>query len=348
MSGKQGDQMAVRYAFWNNKGGTGKTSLAFQAIAGYAEANPTLRVLAVDMCPQANLSELMLGGLNNGGSDKLLQLQHKSPRCTVGGYFQARLPSPYSMPPISPASFISHPTKFNPGMPTNIHLVCGDPLLELQSNAVNTLANNQIPGTNAWIKVIDWLSEFLALVGNDYDTIFIDCNPSFSMYTQIALSSADRLVLPVMADDSSRRALQNAFSLVYGLQLPSAIYAAYAFGTKLTAEGRQLPKVHLIAKNRLTQYMGAASAYSAVLGAIDSDIKTLLASHPNIFDFTNLSAGFVEVRDFQTTGVVAFAKGLPFSRLTTGRQSVNGQRVDIKSEYLANARAAMAGLIAKL
>lgn len=340
--------MDIRYAFWNNKGGTGKTSLAFQAIAGYAEAHPKRRILAVDMCPQANLSELMLGGLNNGGSDRLLKLQQESPRCTVGGYFQSRLPSPYSMPAINPADFISRPAQYNSGIPANVHLVCGDPLLELQSNAVNTLANNQIPGTNAWIKVVDWLSEFLELVGGDYDTVFIDCNPSFSMYTQIALSSAERLVLPVMADDSSRRALQNAFSLVYGLQLPSAIYAAYAFGTKLTSEKRALPKVHLVAKNRLTQYMGAASAYSAVLAAIDGDVAHLLKSHPHIFDFTKLATGFVEVRDFQTTGVVAFAKGLPFSRLTTGRQSVNGQRVDIKGDYLDNARSAMAALVAKL
>jgi hypothetical protein len=111
---------------------------------------------------------------------------------------------------------------------------------------------------------------------------------------------------------------------------------------------RELPKVHLIAKNRLTQYMGAASAYSAVLGAIDHDIAQLLRTNPEIFDFADPAAGFVEVRDFQTTGAVAFAKGQPFSRLTTGRQSVNGQRVDIKAEYLEYARRAMAGLVAKL
>ena len=51
----------MRYAFWNNKGGTGKTSLAFQTICRYAETHKTERVLAVDVCPQANLSELFLG-----------------------------------------------------------------------------------------------------------------------------------------------------------------------------------------------------------------------------------------------------------------------------------------------
>ena len=35
--------MDLRYAFWNNKGGTGKTSLAFQAICGYAEKHQSRR-----------------------------------------------------------------------------------------------------------------------------------------------------------------------------------------------------------------------------------------------------------------------------------------------------------------
>lgn len=340
--------MDVKYAFWNNKGGTGKTSLAFQSIVRYAEKHPKKRVLAVDMCPQANLSELMLGGLNNKGSEKLLARQGLTPRCSVGGYFQLRLPSPYAPPTFDAHDFITKPSKYNASLPTNIDLVCGDPLLELQANAVNTLANNQIPGTNPWIAVVDWLKNFLDQLDAEYDTVFLDCNPSFSLYTQIALASCTRIVLPVMADDSSRRAIQNAFSLVYGLKLPSEIYAAYAFATKLKEAQRPSPKVHLIVKNRLTQYMGAASAYAAVLEAIEKDVASLLKTNPEIFDFKKLDAGFVEVRDFQTTGVVAFAKGLPFSKLPVGKQSINGHRVQVKEDYLLNARQAIETLVAKL
>src|SRR6185437_13009898 len=237
---------------------------------------------------------------------------------------------------------------FNKSIPNNIDLVCGDPLLELQANAVNTLANNQIPGSNPWISVVDWLSDFLKKIENEYDTVFMDCNPSFSLYTQIAIAACDRIVLPVMADDSSRRAIQNAFSLVYGLKLPSEIYAAYAFATKLGEAKRPLPQVHLIAKNRITQYMGAASAYAAVLNAIQKDIVGLMATHPNIFSFTKASDGFVEIRDFQTTGVVAFAKGLPFTQLPTGKQSINGHRVGVKPEYLENSIKSMKELISHL
>jgi cellulose biosynthesis protein BcsQ len=340
--------MPLTYALWNNKGGTGKTSLAFQAITLYAEKYQSKRILAIDLCPQANLSELLLGGLANKGSDRLLTQQGLVPRCSIGGYFQLRMPSPY-MPPIFAATdFITKPRTFNKAVPDNIDLVCGDPLLELQANAVNTLANNQIPGATPWISVVDWLADFLKQVKDDYDTVFLDCNPSFSLYTQIGLAACDRIILPVMADDSSRRAIQNAFSLVYGLKLPSEIYTAYAFATKLKNAGRTLPKVHLIVKNRLTQYMGAASAYAAVLDAIEKDVGKLLKSHPDIFTFKTIENGFIEVRDFQTTGVVAFAKGLPFTKVQVGKQTINGHRVQVKKEYLDNANTAMKDLVARL
>jgi cellulose biosynthesis protein BcsQ len=338
----------MRYAFWNNKGGTGKTSLAFQAICRYAERHPKKKLLAVDICPQANLSELFLGGLTNNGSKNLLSIQGQLPRCTIGGYFQIRLPSPYNLPPFSTHDFITTPSALNPLIPKNIDLVCGDPLLELQSNAINTLSNTQIPGTNTWLAIIDWVRDLLAPVADEYDVMFMDCNPSFSIYTQIGLAAAERLVLPVMADDSSRRAVQNALSLVYGLSLPSPIYATYAFSTKLEAQKRKLPQVHLVVKNRLTQYMGPASAYFAVLQAIDGDIQQLLKGNANYFTFKKMADATVDVRDFQTTGVVAFARGCPFSRLAAGKQDIGGHRVQVKEEYRKNALKAINELVDKL
>lgn len=338
----------MRYAFWNNKGGTGKTSLAFQAICRYAQLHPGQRILAVDVCPQANLSELFLGGLTGGGSQKLLQQQGLVPRRSVGGYFQLRLPSPFNPPSFTASDFITHPSRFNRNIPDNIDLLAGDPLLELQANAINTLSNTQVPGTDTWIAVIDWLKDFLDRLNDSYGVIFIDCNPSFSIYTQIALSTAERLVLPVMADDSSKRAIQNALSLIYGLRLPSDIYATYAFNTKLANSNRPLPKVHLIAENRITQYMGPASAYGAVLTAIKSDIVALLQAHPTIFTFSHISDGLVEIRDFQTTGVVAFAKGCPFSILQAGRQDVGGQRIRVNEGYRINCLEALDALTSKL
>jgi len=336
------------YAIWNNKGGTGKTSLTFQAVCRYAQKNPNLRILVIDMCPQANLSELMLGGLSNSGSKRLLERQGLTPRCSIGGYFDARLPAPFSPPKIDPASFITKPSAYNPALPKTIDLVCGDPLLELQAIAMSTLANADLPGVNAWLGVIDWLRDFVDGVKSEYDLVFIDTNPSFSMYTQIALSSADRVILPVMADDSSRRAIQNAFSLIYGVKLPSEVYAKYTFATKLQGANRELPKIHLVLKNRLTQYMGSASAYAAVLSGIDSDLSALIKSYPQHFTFQSPKNGIVEIRDFGTAGVVAFARGCPFSVMQTGKLQLSGHRVQVKSEYRDQALEAIDDVVSKL
>ena len=320
------------YAFWNNKGGTGKTSLCFQTICRFAERNRDSGILVIDVCPQANLSELLLGGLTSEGSNHLLERQGRTPRCSLGGYFQSRLPLPYAVPEITASDFLTVPSQYNRNIPENITLLCGDPLLELQANAINTLCNTQIPGTNTWVSVIDWISDFLGSCNNRFEYVFMDLNPSFSIYTQIALSCVDRLFLPVMADDSSRRAIQNAFSLIYGFRLPSEIYSQHAFAERLKQAERDLPQVHLVAKNRLTQYMGPASAYAAVMSAIEEDIETLRVEHPDIFAFDSMAEGIKEVRDFQTTGVVAFARGCPFSRLRAGRLDVGGRRIQVNEE----------------
>ena len=340
--------MTTTYGFWNNKGGTGKTSLCFQVACSYAHKFPEKRLLAIDVCPQANLSELFLGGLTQQGSANLLEQQDGTSRTTIGGYFEKRLPSPYAVPSFSATDYIVNPTKLNSSIPVNIDLVCGDPLIELQANAMSTLANAQIPGTDTWLAVIDWLRDFIDQLDGQYDAIFVDSNPSFSLYTQIALSSVDKLVLPVMADDSSRRAIQNAFSLIFGFKLPSEIYASFAFNNRLSQAGRKLPRVHVIAKNRLTQYMGPASAYAAVLKSIDEDIAGLMKTNPDVFSFSDLSDGIVEIRDFQTTGVVAFAHGAPFYAVKAGTANIMGRDIKVRTDYLDNCRVAIEDLSAKL
>ena len=231
---------------------------------------------------------------------------------------------------------MTQPHKYNSYIADNIDLLCGDAMLELQSNAISTLANNQIPGTNTWVAIINWLNDFIQPIENDYDIVFLDANPSFSMYTQIAIASSTKVVLPVMADDSSRRAIQNAFSLIYGLKLPSEIYSKYAFAEKLREVNMSLPKVYMILKNRLTQYMGAASAYATVLREIDKDVLSLLETYPDIFAFDTLDEGIINVRDFQTTGVVSAARGCPLQKLKSGRLELMGKRVAVREEYKQN------------
>jgi chromosome partitioning protein len=66
--------MAI-YALWNNKGGVGKSYLSFQVAAEYARTHRDQKVLVIDLCPQANSSSVLLGGIIEG---------EKSPRQVFG------------------------------------------------------------------------------------------------------------------------------------------------------------------------------------------------------------------------------------------------------------------------
>jgi cellulose biosynthesis protein BcsQ len=334
--------------FWNNKGGTGKTSLSFQSICAFAAQNEDVKVLVVDVCPQANLSELFLGGQENDGGKKLLALHGAATRKSIGGYFQDRLPKPFDKSGINPLIYTSSPHDDNSKIPSNISLLAGDPLLELQSNAISTLANTQIPGTDSWSSVASWLIDYLELMDDNFDYCFVDMNPSFSMYTQIAIAACDRLVLPVTADDSSRRGIQNAMSLIFGISLPSEIYAQHNFHTRMEVAKIPLPKIHMIVKNRLTQYVRTAKGYAAVLSGIKTDLENIISVSPDFFTFSDVKNGLIEVKDFQTAGVVAFARGTPFVSMNSGTLSVASQRVQVNKDQLEENREIIDDLASKL
>lgn len=336
------------YNIWNNKGGTGKTSLTFQIISEYAIQHPESRILAIDLCPQANLSELLLGGLVGNGSSNLEQLCNNVPRKTIGGYFENRIQATFSSVQFNPHDYICNPSNMNNCIPTNVELLAGDRLVEIQNTSFSSLANTQLPGVNSRLAVLKWIKEFIDKTNEEYDCIFIDSNPSFALHTQMGIFAAERLVVPIMADDSSRRAIINLFTLVYGLNTPSPIYNQYQFANVLRDAGITLPKIHLIIRNRITQYMGEASAYGTVLNTISDEIVNVMNTSPQLFDFHNINDGFVSVKDFGTTGVVAFAEGRPFSRLNTGIHNISGRETRVNQNMLDDCKQAIIDIVRKI
>ena len=337
-----------KYIFWNNKGGTGKTSLCFQSVVDYAETHTDRHILVVDLCPQANLSELMLGGLMGNGSNSLATLHSGNPRKSIGGYFDIRILSPYSMPVgTNPVDFIVTPSTYNFNIPRNVDLIAGDSIVELQATYMSAIANGSLPnGRSPYAFVLCWLKDLLQLVEQDYDIVFIDSNPSFSLYTQVAIAASEKLVVPVMADDSSRRALLNLLALIYGYNIPAA-YAANNFYTVMLQAGLALPKIHLIVKNRITQYMGPASGYRSVLQTIDHIITQVQQANPVYFTTSNV---IEEIRDFQTTGVVAFAEAKSFNRLLTEPlvHTINGNPTTLNRGYIQQNKADIDKIVNRL
>src|SRR5450759_5282965 len=78
------------------------------------------------------------------------------------------------------------------------------------------------PGpSDAWRIVHGWISDLIADIRLSWNvsdsTVFIDCNPSFSVYTELAMSASDNLIIPFSADGSSKRAVRAVLSLLYGI-----------------------------------------------------------------------------------------------------------------------------------
>lgn len=328
----------TKFALWNNKGGVGKSFLTFSLACEYALENPDEDILVLDLCPQANLTEIFLGG-QNSASKTITELYSTKPRRSVGGYFEARLTSPFIALP-SVADFIFKPSSVNSRIPNNISILAGDNLLELLSEAIRQASQMSLPN-NAWQKVMHWIYDLIKIF-TEYSsasdvTTFIDCNPSFSIYTQIALSGADYLIVPFTADDSSRRGIENVLALLYGISSDELQgYAKLSFSKKALNDGVEIPKFHTFVSNRVTMYKGKpSSAFEAKAAPIRSLVEATAVLNKKYFDsFKNASDLFAEMPDYHSVAVVASSEGNPLSKLKSGHHDIDGEIVQVNQQSI--------------
>ena len=343
------------YAIWNNKGGVGKSYLTYQLACEYARAHPSDTVLAVDLCPQANSSGMLLGGIE-AGEQALERLSAASDRAkTISGYIEDRITSPYVNTKTG-SSYVVRVADHNEAVPPNLQLVVGDEQLEVQASRV--LAATTPGPSDAWRIVHTWISYLIADVRRQCksaSTVFIDCNPSFGIYTELALSAADRLIIPFSADGSSRRAVRSVLALVYGVtRRPGAQQSDYYLRSD---EYRlPLPQIYCYVGNRLTQYIKSAKAFRAIVSAIGDEIWAVWQDNPNIFyvhpngsppprsrrDFEGMFQ--FEIPDANTASVVSSSLGIPIVKLSAGIKDVAGKDVMVNQIQLGRQQPAIRAL----
>ena len=333
------------YAIWNNKGGVGKSYLTYQLACEYARAHPQETVLAVDLCPQANSSGMLLGGIE-AGERALESLSAESDRPkTISGYIEDRITSPY-VNTNTGSSYVVRVADHNEAVPPNLRLVVGDEQLEVQASRV--LAATTPGPSDAWRIVHTWISDLIADIRRQCQsasTVFIDCNPSFGIYTELALSAADRLIIPFSADGSSRRAVRSVLALVYGVtRRPGAQQSDYYLRSD---EYRlPLPQIYCYVGNRLTQYIKSAKAFRAIVNAIGDEIWAVWCDNPNVFfvhpngspppgnrkDFNRMFQ--FEIPDANTASVVSSSLGIPIVKLSAGIKDVASKDVMVNQNQL--------------
>ena len=269
-------------------------------------------------------------------------------RKTVGGYFDTRIESPHSVTG-GEADFLIQARVYNQNLPDNLWLVPGDPSLEIQAQAINQIGGQVLPA-NAWQTVHNWLRDLVIgctrKLGEDLTTVFIDCNPSFSAYTELAMIAADRVIIPCSSDGSSARAIDNVGSLLYGIATGKD-YGAANFPAKATHFGMALPLIHSVLLNRSTQYSKRASkAFAAMFEEIKLRAVALKAAAPQRFVDGELA--FADVPDSHSVAIVCSHLGLPLYEITPGQYDVYEETPQVNSEPLKRYKDAMAELMANL
>jgi len=164
----------MRRAIYNQKGGVGKSSIAANLAA--ISAHQGRRTLLIDLDPQANSSQYLLGDRYSGDSGVLAFFERAlEPRYVPANddLYQYLLDSPYERLQVMPAA------------------------AEL----------DHLQGKLAARHKIYKLRDAVGRLYEDFDAIYIDTPPAFNFFSLSALIAAHGVIVPFDCDDFARRAL---------------------------------------------------------------------------------------------------------------------------------------------
>ena len=180
-------------AFFNNKGGVGKTSLVYHLAWMYADLG--LNVVAADLDPQANLTSMFL-------EDERLETlwtdgDHKR---TLYGAFQPLLEGTGDVA-------VPHVEDVSP----SLSLVAGDLTLSAAEDELSGQWPDCLDRKPRAFRVLSGLWRILLAAGERVgaDLVLIDVGPNLGALNRAALVAAEELVIPLAPDLYSLQGLRN-------------------------------------------------------------------------------------------------------------------------------------------
>ncbi len=168
--------MAKKVCLINMKGGVGKSTITVNLAYHFAFKDKNNRVLVVDLDPQFNASQYLIGV---SAYKKIIE--DNLP--TMWNIFEQFTPMPGSpkSTPLDPDKVIHQAKKMHSG--GYIHLIPSR--LELAFSLKNPGQKEQL------------LAKFLKKVEDKYDIILLDCPPTESLFTTAAYLSSEYILVPV-------------------------------------------------------------------------------------------------------------------------------------------------------
>jgi len=184
-------------AFFNNKGGVGKTSLVYHV--AWMAASQGLNVLAADLDPQANLTANFL-------DDAQLEALWPVNGASTDG---ARTVFGSIEPLLRGVGDITEPPTFP--VADRLWLLPGDLALSGFEDELSTEWPNCLDGKERAFRVISafWRLLRSAADRTEADVVFVDVGPNLGAINRAALVAADNVVFPLAPDLFSAQGLQN-------------------------------------------------------------------------------------------------------------------------------------------
>lgn len=325
----------MRYCIWNNKGGVGKTFLTFCLSTEYAIKNPDKTVVVVDMCPQANVSEILLGG-NGKGEDNLAKC-YENER-TIASYIKSRYDRSRFGKIGDEISYFVKVSDYNHDMPDNLYLLPGDVDLDICSSIIDYLAS--APERNAWAKSRSYLADLIDVFERnkkENTVFFIDSNPSFANYTQLGIIASDRLIVPCTADSASIRGIFNILRLVFGIKIGRNVSQDDVFDTfnsKIQDIGIS-PKIHSFILNKArTIYRNASAAYLSHVNEIEKIVGDLSSNYSNHFTQIKEKDRIYNMKDCNTLSPVMNFSGIAPSTLRHAQYPVYDRSTQVNQSQI--------------
>lgn len=178
-------------AFFNNKGGVGKTTLLCN-VAAYFATEMKKKVLVIDADPQCNATQYMFK------DNELDYLYQETSSFTIYSVIR----------PLAQGRGYSKDVKIRKSKTFNVDVIPGDPRLALTEDLLardwGTATAGDTRGIRTSLLFVELLERY-----DHYDLVFFDVGPSLGSINRAVLLGCDYFVSPMSTDIFSLKAIEN-------------------------------------------------------------------------------------------------------------------------------------------